>query len=63
VQQIDQFRMEMVAYFIGKLKSTRDGDGSLLDHSMILCSGGLSNADQHAHENLPRFFWAEATVS
>jgi hypothetical protein len=43
----------MLAYFIEKLRSTPDGDGSLLDHSMILYGSGMSNGNQHDHDPLP----------
>ena len=42
-----------VAYFLGKLASTPDGDGSLLDHSMIVYGSGMSNPNQHDHNPLP----------
>ena len=35
------------------MKNTSDGDGSLLDHSMILYGGGLGNGNLHDHVNLP----------
>jgi hypothetical protein len=35
------------------MKATEDGDGSLLDHSMILYGGGLGNGNLHDHVNLP----------
>ena len=35
------------------MKSTQDGDGSLLDHSMVLYGSGLSDSNRHLHENLP----------
>ena len=41
------------AYFLQKLHSTPDGDGTLLDHSIILCGSGLSNGNIHEHVNLP----------
>ena len=43
----------MLAYFLGKLKSTPDGDGSLLDHSMILYGSSMSDGNQHNHYPLP----------
>jgi hypothetical protein len=43
----------MFAYFLEKLRSTPDGDGSLLDHVTIIYGAGLSDADLHNHENLP----------
>jgi hypothetical protein len=36
VAQINELHVQLFAYFLGNLKSTRDGDGSLLDHSMIV---------------------------
>jgi hypothetical protein len=43
----------MLAYFIDKLAATEDGDGSLLDHSMILYGSSMSNGNQHDHDPLP----------
>ena len=42
-----------LAYFLEKLRDTPDGDGSLLDHSMILYGSGMSNSNQHDHDPLP----------
>jgi hypothetical protein len=53
VTQINRFHVEQFAYFLGKLKATQDGDGTLLDHSMIVYGSGLSDGNQHLHENLP----------
>jgi hypothetical protein len=43
----------LFAYFLANLKSTRDGDGSLLDHSMIVYGSALSDGNRHTHEDLP----------
>jgi hypothetical protein len=43
----------MLAYFLDKLKKTPDGDGNLLDHSMILYGSSMSNGNQHDHDPLP----------
>ena len=51
--KINLYHMKMFAYFLEKMKSTPDGDGSLLDHSIILRGAGLSNANIHQHDNLP----------
>ena len=40
VLKINIFQSKMIAYYLGKLKATPDGDGSLLDHVMIVCGGG-----------------------
>ena len=45
--------MQLLSYFLQKLDATPDGDGSLLDHSMILYGGGLGNPNLHEHSNLP----------
>jgi hypothetical protein len=43
----------MLAYYLGKLRDTQDGSGSLLDHSMILYGAGLSDANLHLYTDLP----------
>jgi hypothetical protein len=53
VARINRFHVEQFAYFLGKLKATPDGDGTLLDHSMIVYGSGLSDGNRHLHENLP----------
>ena len=53
VIRIDNYHTSMFAYFLDKLRSTADGDGSLLDHSLILYGAGLSDGNVHAHNNLP----------
>jgi hypothetical protein len=53
VTQINVFHMELFAYFVEKLKSTPDGDGTLLDHSMVVYGSGIADGDRHTHEDLP----------
>ena len=53
VAKIDAHLVETFAYFLGKLKSTPDGDGNLLDHSLILYGSGLGDANIHTHHELP----------
>src|SRR5262249_33423434 len=53
VAQINCYHMEQFAAWIKKLKATKDGDGSLLDHSMIVYGAGLSDGNRHLHEDLP----------
>jgi hypothetical protein len=50
---IDTYHVQMFSYMVDKLKATPDGDGSLLDHSMILYGSSLSDGNQHLHDNLP----------
>jgi hypothetical protein len=53
VTQVNTLHMKLFAGFIDKLKATPDGDGSLLDHSMIVYGSGLSDGNRHAHDDLP----------
>jgi hypothetical protein len=53
IAQINKFHMEQFAYFIGKLKSIKEGQGTLLDNSMIVYGSGLADGNAHAHEDLP----------
>ena len=51
--KINTHHVEMLAYFLDKLRSTPDGDGNLLDHSMIVYGSSLSDGNTHTHEDLP----------
>lgn len=50
---IDRHHVAMLAYFLGKLRAAQDGDGSLLDHSMVVYGASLSDSNAHTHEDLP----------
>jgi hypothetical protein len=51
--KVNKFHMQMFARFVEKLQSTPDGDGSLLDNSVILYGAGMSNSNAHVPKNLP----------
>ena len=53
VAKINAFHLELFARFAAKLKATPDGEGSLLDHSMIVYGSGISDGDKHTHDDLP----------
>jgi hypothetical protein len=53
VVQINIYHAQLLAYFLNKLKSTPDGEGTLLDHSMIVYGSGLGDGNRHTHEDLP----------
>ena len=53
VAKVDQYRTEQVAYFLDKLKNLPDGDGTLLDNSLVVYGAGFSDGNTHAHINLP----------
>jgi hypothetical protein len=50
---INRYHIQMLAYFIDKLQSTPDGDGTLLDHSVVVYGSSMSNGNQHDHDPLP----------
>jgi len=50
--KINILHTKMLSYYLGQLKATADGDGSLLDHSMILYGAGLSDANLHLYSDL-----------
>jgi len=51
--QLNTYHATKVAYFLEKLKTTPDGDGTLLDHSMVLYGSSLSDGNQHNFSPLP----------
>ena len=53
IKKINLYHMEQFAYFLDKLRSIREGDGNVLDHSMIVYGSGISDGDRHNHDDLP----------
>ena len=51
--RINAYHVTLFAYLVEKLKSTRDGDGTLLDHTAYLLGSGMGNPNIHDHTNLP----------
>ena len=51
--KINQYHVSLFGYMVEQLKSTEDGDGSLLDHTTYLLGSGLGNPNVHDHRNLP----------
>jgi hypothetical protein len=51
--KINTYHVSFLAYMLEKLKTTPDGDGNLLDHSLILYGGAMSNSNIHNHSPLP----------
>jgi len=52
VIQINTLHTKMMSYYLDKLQNTPDGDGSLLDHSMIMYGAALSDANLHRYDDL-----------
>lgn len=53
VTKVNTMHVELFAGFVRKLKDTPDGDGTLLDHTMIVYGSGLSDGNRHTHDDLP----------
>ncbi len=56
LQRIDQHHVEMLARFLTKLQNTKDGDGTMLDHAMVVYGSSLSDGNRHDHLDLPTLF-------
>jgi len=54
MSKINRYHTTLFSQYLKKLKETPDGDGSLLDHMMILYGAGISNSNAHAADNLPQ---------
>ncbi|HYF01465.1 MAG TPA: DUF1552 domain-containing protein [Planctomycetota bacterium] len=53
LEKVDRFNMERFADVVARLKAIREGDGTLLDRSMVAYLSGMSNGNRHSRENLP----------
>jgi hypothetical protein len=51
--KINQYHVKMIAYLTDRLNRTQDGDGTLLDHSLILYGTNMGNSNQHLHYDVP----------
>jgi Protein of unknown function (DUF1552) len=51
--KIDELHVSMFAYLLQRLSETRDGDGTLLDHSLVLFGSSISESNIHTHDDLP----------
>jgi hypothetical protein len=51
--QLNRYHVSTMAYLAEKLKATPDGDGTLLNHSLILYGSNMGNSNQHQHYDVP----------
>jgi hypothetical protein len=51
--KVNEYHTKTLAYYLDRLKSTPDGDGSLLDHMTVMYGSGMSDGNRHDHSNLP----------
>src|SRR5262249_31526880 len=57
---INQYHVSLVSYFIDKLKKTSDGDGTLLDNSLLIYGSPMGNGNLHNHKRVPMFLAGHA---
>ena len=53
LSKINQYHVKMLAHLVERLAKTNDGDGSLLDHSLVLYGSNMGNSNQHVHYDVP----------
>ena len=53
VAKINRYHIDRFAYLLARLKQVREGNGTLLDNSMIVYGSGISDGDRHNHDDLP----------
>jgi hypothetical protein len=58
--KLNRYHVSMVPYFLEKLRNTPDGDGSLLDHSLVLYGSPMGDSNVHEHKRLPLFIAGHA---
>ncbi len=51
--KINEVHVKTFAYYVEKMKSTPDGDGNLLDHSLLLYGSSINDGNKHSHDDLP----------
>jgi hypothetical protein len=51
--KINQYHIKMLAHLVDRLHQTNDGDGTLLDHSLVLFGSNMGNSNQHVHYDVP----------
>ncbi len=58
--KLNRYHVGLVPYFLEKLKNTPDGDGSLLDHSLVLYGSPMGDSHTHNHRRVPLFLAGHA---
>jgi Protein of unknown function (DUF1552) len=53
LSKINQYHVKMLAHLVDNLAKTPDGDGTLLDHSLVLYGSNMGNSNQHVHYDVP----------
>jgi hypothetical protein len=59
--KINRYHVSLLSYFLEKLRNTPDGDGNLLDHSMILYGSAMGDSNVHNHKRVPMLLAGHAS--
>jgi hypothetical protein len=59
-QKINTYHVSMVPYLLDKLKNTPDGDGNMLDNTLVIYGSAMGNSNLHNHKRCPLFFAGHA---
>src|SRR5580704_11859037 len=58
--KLNRYHVGLVPYFLRKLKNTPDGEGNLLDHSLVLYGSSMGDSNTHNHRRVPLFLAGHA---
>jgi hypothetical protein len=59
--KINRYHVGLMAYFLDKLQKSSDGDGNLLDHSLVLYGSAMANSNVHGHKRVPAILAGHAS--
>jgi hypothetical protein len=59
-EKINRYHVGLIPYFLEKLKNTPDGEGNLLDHSLVIYGSPMGDSNMHNHKRCPLFFAGHA---
>ena len=59
-EKINRYHVGLIPYFLEKLKNTPDGEGNLLDHSLVIYGSPMGDSNMHNHKRCPLFFAGKA---
>ncbi len=60
LKRVNKHQSDLLAYFLKKMSTTKDGEGTLLDNSMIIAGSALSDGNLHIHNNVPTLIFGSA---
>ncbi len=53
IERINRFHIEQLGYILNRMQNTKEGNGTLLDNTMLVYGAGISDGDRHNHDELP----------